>query len=73
MEGFEISNYDYGIVYFISCILSSVTRCVYLYDYYVFLLTNVKSLFSSGKLFVMKSALSDIIIATLVFLCLLFV
>lgn len=60
-------------VCFISCILNSVIRCIYIYDYYFFLLNYEKPLFSSGKLLVMKSALSDIVIATPAFLFLLFV
>ena len=66
----KISSYDYRIVfspklsaYFIACILNSVIRCIYIYNYYVFLLNYEKSLFSYGKLFVMKSALSNTIIA----------
>lgn len=58
------------LVYFMSCILSSVIRCIYIYDY-VLLLNYEKPLFSSCKLFVMKSALSDIIIALSAFLLLL--
>lgn len=54
--------------YFISCILNSVIRRISIYNYYVFLLNYEKSLFSYGKLFVMKSALSNIIIAAPAFL-----
>lgn len=59
-------------VWFISCSLSSVIRYIYISDSYFFLWNYEKPLFSSGKLFVMKSALSDIVIAPPAFLSLLF-
>lgn len=66
----ELSIFPF--VYFLSYILNSVVRCIYIYDGYIFLLNYEKSLFSSWKLFVMKSTLSDIIIATPDFSSLLF-
>lgn len=52
-------------------ILSSVIGYIDIYNYYIFLLNYEKFLFSYGQLFVMKSTLSNIIIAALGFWCLL--